>query len=126
MTENELGEFRPNWVRSRTRRTSSTRAFTEAKCKHRIAQVEASASSATWRRRRRRSATRAGSGPSRCGRGTRSPCCANLQALDPAAATAPDQKLLLADPAAHSLATSGRRNWMVGYDAQTAVGAGRP
>lgn len=40
MTQNELGEFRSNWVPRRTRRMNARKDFAEAKRKHPIAQVE--------------------------------------------------------------------------------------
>jgi transposase len=46
-----------------------------------------------------------------------------LQALEPVVAAAPDQQPSLTDPDARSMATSGRRSGVVGYNVQTAVDA---
>ncbi|HEX4098466.1 MAG TPA: IS1182 family transposase, partial [Caulobacteraceae bacterium] len=46
-----------------------------------------------------------------------------FQALEPVVAAAPDRQLSLSDPDARSMATSGRRSGVVGYNVQTAVDA---
>ncbi len=46
-----------------------------------------------------------------------------FQALEPVIEAAPDQQLSLTDPDARSMATSGRRSGVVGYNVQTAVDA---
>ena len=46
---------------------------------------------------------------------------AAFKALEPVVAAAPDQQLSLSDPDARSMATSGRRSGVVGYNVQTAV-----
>jgi len=46
-----------------------------------------------------------------------------LRDLEPVVQAAPDQQLSLTDPDARSMATSGRRSGLVGYNVQTAVDA---
>jgi transposase len=46
-----------------------------------------------------------------------------FQALEPVVQAAPDQQLSLSDPDARSMATSGRRSGVVGYNVQAAVDA---
>jgi transposase len=48
-----------------------------------------------------------------------------FKALEPVVAAAPDQQLSLTDPDARSMATSGRRSGVVGYNVQAAVDAKR-
>ena len=45
----------------------------------------------------------------------------SFEALEPIVQAAPDQQLSLTDPDARSMATSGRRSGVVGYNVQTAV-----